>query len=201
MKKNKNIQEQKNLLKDATYNSYLKSLEQFQDSNKAFKETRNKFKDLLEKDDNEYIDIILDEFVDTMFKTFPQSPDQLSLFEAMEVTDNSHGKRQVIGALKEVLKRGNYDGFSRFHNGNKDRNYRQILLDSVSPEDISNIIVDTMTSSIITEKESQTMSQNIGKQYANQINNFQINPATFNKCKQDILQGKQIPKTRLQFRK
>lgn len=203
----------KEIVKNIIYDTYLDFQKKFQDSDKAYEQTILALKNLLKNDtynafaktDNirqtllsafpypeDCTETILNDFVDIMFKTYPQSTSQRTLFEAMEVTYNSHDKEQVIYALNTALKRGNFNGFSKFHNGNKNIDYRRRLLDFVSSEDILNIITSMVTNHIITEKEFQEISQNIGKQYANQINNFQINPAAFNKCKQDILQGKQI---------
>lgn len=213
MEINKDIQNPQIVLRDLIYYTYLASLKKYPDSRKAYEKTIFALENLLENhnynaftrtdnirktlmttfpDTEDAIDVILDNFIDTMLQDSPTVENQIPLFNAMLVTNNSRGKTQVLTALKSVLNKKDYSYFSRYHNGNQDRNYRQKLITSLSVQDIVDIIASMMLDSIITEKEYQYISQNIGKQYANQISNFQINPNAFNQCKKDIIEGKQI---------
>lgn len=216
MEINKDMQKQKSLLKDTIYHNYQMNLAKYQNSDLAYQETIHALENMLNTGSyNSFaetgdiqtifpnpvtcIDVILDDFIDIMLKSNPQRPYLNALLGAMIVTQNSHGKDGLINALKKGLKEKDYSGFSRYHDGNQTRNYRQILQNYVSPAMLSSIIANTMLNSTIRKKDYQDVSQNIGRQYANQISNFQINPYTFDQCRKDILEGEQISLRRCDY--
>ncbi len=137
------------------------------------------------------IDTILDTFVDIMLKKDNlHANSQVRLYNAMTATKNSRGKDQVIKALNQVIKNGNYSYFSRYYNGNESKNYRKLLMEALTPTNISTMLASIFINSIIQEKQHEkqyeTISKKVGNNYP-QLHDFQLNPDTINQCREDIL--------------
>lgn len=214
MESYKNIQSQE-ILKSIIFNTYLSFFQKFKDTNVAYTHTAFALETLLREDKYDAFTrtnnirkvitstfanpedcktIILDTFVDMILQNPPpKTHKEVNLYNTIVITNNSHGKTQVLQSLKEVLKNNNYDSFSRFHKDNQQFNYREILKNSVSSQDIAKIIASTFTSQTLEEiaKSTENSSNKISKQYENEISNFHINPYTVNQCKLDLLSSEQ----------
>lgn len=207
MEVNETIQNQKSMLKQIIYDTYATFFNEFKDTNKAYEKTIFTLQSLLKSGDysvfqpmadiqqtlmtnfsnpEDCTQVILSDFVDTI------DINQTDLYNAIAITNYSHGKEQVIAALTHVLREGNYNYFSQFYGESRITDYRETLKNSFSPQDIINVVTSTIMDSIIKEKQSENATQRISTQYANQISNLQINSNVFNQCKQDILEGKQL---------
>lgn len=212
------METKKNVLKQIIYDTYVAFFNEFKDTNKAYQKTISTLQSLLKNSNysafpsvaniqqtlmenfsnpEDCTKIILDDVIDTIIQN--QDSNLTDLANAIIVTNNSHGKKQVIVALNDVIKIGDYNRFSRYYGESRRINYRDTLQKSFSPQDISNIITGTITNSIIAEKQSENATYRIGTQYANQISNLQINSSIFNQCRQDILEGKQIRNKRSDY--
>lgn len=135
---------------------------------------------------NNFIDMILQ-------NPLKEKTNEIKFSDAIIVTNNSYGKNHVASAIKEVLEKDNYEHFSRFYKHNKQYNYRNALKESVTSEDMADIIANTLTNRVLQKayQETENVSNKINNQYESQINNFQIDPYTLNQCKLDLLSREQ----------
>ena len=210
------------ILEDCIYNNYLEYIKKYQNSLSGIEQTKFALKRSIKShtfdgftrsssvrnylkqyfpDYNEYVNIILDKFIEDFLKIPINDSKKVPLYNAMAVTLNNHDKRSLINALRKVIDDNSlhpYESFSRYHNGNQNINYRNQLSHALSPDDICNIIIDTLIDPIIIERENQelqkhcqSLNDKINEKYSEQIQNFQVNPGAINRCKQDIQRGVQ----------
>ena len=163
--------------KTCIYNQYVTCIEKFGDTTFAYNQTAYAIKYLLKYNDFkaftrsndirntlqtnftnpiDYYDAIINQFLHAFFNTSPKNEQELALYDAILVTKGNYGDQYIVEALFRVLSGYSeaYRCFSRHpKNSNvKTINYRKRLMDLCTIDDISNIIIDTVTKSIINEK-------------------------------------------------
>ena len=71
-------------------------------------------------------------------------------------------------------------------------------MESLSPQDINYLLSSILIHTTLMEKQCERINQQISSQHPN-ITNFQVNPNTFNQCREDILNGQQLAFTRKDY--
>lgn len=210
----------KNTLEYYVYSNYLTCQQKYNSSQQAYAQTKFALKQLLQyqnfngftrtsniraslidkfRGSSEPLAVFTNSFIDIALNSDPESEQERILYDAMHVTIANHSKNFLMNALFNVIKGTDnaYKGFSRYNNNDTSINYRKILSENLSLDNILDIMLDTVLENIIQIKQFELhndctdIEDTITKKYKDEISNFKINPIGLNHCKEDILNKQQ----------
>ena len=210
----------KKVLEYYVFSNYLTCKQKFNNSEQALEQTKFALKELLQHNNfdgftrtsnisyalidkfrgsSEALNVFVNSFIDIALNSDPENEQECILYDAMYVTVANHNKNFLISTLSKVIlgEDSAYRGFSRYSNNDTSINYRKILIENLSLDNIFNIMLDTVLENIIQIKQLElhddctNIENTISNKYENEISNFKINPIGLNLCRDHILNNKQ----------
>ena len=142
---------------------------------------------------NSYKNIIITRFIEKIInqKFIPQTPNEMSLNNAVIDTYYQYGKEGTLLAFQNLFQNHSFSLFKDVSNVF----HLPSLEESFSRDDILNIIIDETALESLKKRERQTRPQmqqvekRITEDFGGEIQNLHVYQQAYNMCKEDILSG------------